>query len=297
MKPIIIVAPYYTHSSNGIRALHDMCHQINQMGGTAKLLFLNCDRIVGGDVKPTDAYGMGIPTVNPAWNTPVLQNNERHLIDNGIVIYPETMTGNPLNAPRVARWVGNKEGVLRQGAGMGASATDFIIAHSKVLRKNPDYVLYYSHVNPCFNDDDAVPEKRVMNATYIGKGYLYGDVAILKNTIWIERLYPSTQEQLAFLLKHVACFYTYDSWTQTNVDAILCGCVPFFLRYPPFTQEEVDGSELGVIPRLDRMNPSFDLLKFTDQRAALKARIAELQASWNDRIKGLLDKLESHWGD
>ena len=249
MKPIIIVAPYYTHSSNGIRALHDMCHQINQMGGTAKLLFLNCDRIVGGDVKPTDAYGMGIPTVNPAWNTPVLQNNERHLIDNGIVIYPETMTGNPLNAPRVARWVGNKEGVLRQGAGMGASATDFIIAHSKVLRKNPDYVLYYSHVNPCFNDDDAVPEKRVMNATYIGKGYLYGDVAILKNTIWIERLYPSTQEQLAFL------------------------------------------------PRLDRMNPSFDLLKFTDQRAALKARIAELQASWNDRIKGLLDKLESHWGD
>jgi len=287
MRPIVIVAPDYTHSSNGIRALHDLCHQINMMGGTARMLLLTEDAIKSCEP----------PQQNPDWNTPTLEESERHFLEDGIVIYPEVVKGNPLNAKRVARWIGNKDGVLREGEGMDAGPNDFLIAHSRVLCKNPNYVLFYSYVNPCFNDDESDPEKRVLNATYIGKGYLYGQVGILKKTLWIDRKWPCTQEQLAFLLKYVACFYTWDCWSQTNVDAVLCGCVPFFLNYNPFTSEEIDSAELGRIPRLDADNKVFDLDVYTQQRADLIKRIAELQASWDSRIKGMLDKLQAHFGE
>ena len=104
MKPIIICAPDYTHTSNGIRALHDLCHHINMLGGTARLLLV-CEHAI----KSCEPAQM-----NPDWCTLGLQESERHFIEDGIVIYPETVHGNPLHAKRVVRWMGNKEGVLRK---------------------------------------------------------------------------------------------------------------------------------------------------------------------------------------
>lgn len=285
MRPIIIVTPDYTHSSNGIAALHHICHTINSLGGDSRLLMLTDKAIVGGLDHQT----------NPAWNTPNLQECDKGLVQEGIVIYPEMVKGNPLNAPRVVRWLGHKEGALWDNS-MDAQPDDYIMAHSKVLRPNADYVLFYPFMNSCFNSDGAPPEKRVLNATYIGKGYLFGDVGIIKNTLWIERKWPSTQEQLAFILRHVACFYTWDSWSATNVNAIMCGAVPFFLNYKPFTQEDVDGTELGIIPRLDKINSKFDLVKFTEQREALIERMITLQASWLPRVKELMDRLNQRYG-
>lgn len=236
--------------------------------------------------------------MNMEWNTPGLQDHESHFINDGIVIYPEVVIGNPLKAKRVARFMGNKDGVLRQGNSMACGPNDFVIAHSRVLHPNPDFVLYYSYVNPCFNIDGADPQKRVMNATYIGKGYLYKDpVGIIKETLWIDRKWPCTQEQLAFLLKHVGCFYTWDCWSQTNVDAVLCGAVPFFLQYDPFTSAEIDSAELGRIPRLDADNITFDLNVFVEQRADLIKRIADLQATWKFRVQDFHEKLQSYFAD
>lgn len=286
MKPIVICTPDYTHSSNGIRALHDLCHHINMMGGTARLLLVCEDAI-----KSCEPAQM-----NPDWCTPGLQDSEAHFLQDGIVIYPETISGNPLQARNVARWMGNKDGVLRDKRGMEAAPGDFIIAHSRVIRPDADFVLFYSYVNPCFNDIDAVPEKRSMNATYIGKGYLYKDpIYIIKNTLWIDRKWPSTQEQLAFLLKHIACFYTWDCWSATNVDAVLCGAVPFFLQYDPFTSAEIDSAEIGRIPRLDNDNRTFDLETFKRERFALIARIGTLQATWQTRVKDFHDKLQARF--
>jgi hypothetical protein len=286
MRPVVIVTPDYTHTSNGIRALHDLCHHINMMGGTARLLLACEDAIKSCEPAQT----------NPDWNTPGLQDDEAHFLQDGIVIYPETIHGNPLQATRVVRWMGNKDGALREKRGMGAAPTDFIVAHSKVIRPDADFVLYYSYVNPCFNDIDASPEKRVMNATYIGKGYLYKNpIGIIKNTLWIERKWTSTQEQLAFLLKHIACVYTWDCWSQTNVDAILCGAVPFFLQYDPFTSDEIDSAELGRIPRLDGDHRSFDLEQFKRERFALMARIGTLQATWPVRVREFYDKMQARF--
>ena len=288
MRPIIIITPDYTPQSNGIKALHHICHLINNFGGVARVLFLTNDKIVGsGD---HDAA-----MLNPDWNTPILQEHERHFIEDGIVLYPEVVNGNPMNAKRVARWVGNKEGVLRDGIGMSAEPSDFIVAHSRVLCAKPDHVLFYTDIPDIFNDDDSPPEKRILNATYIGKGYLYGDVGIIKNTLWIERKYPSTKPQLAFLLRHVACMYTWDSWSETNVDAILCGAVPYFLRYTPFTPEEVDASEIGVIPRLDDNNRTFNLSRFRAQRRDMIKRLNGLKSSWPVRVKEFYDKLQGRF--
>lgn len=288
MRPFIIVAPDYTHTSNGIRALHDLTHTINTHGRTARMLILTNDKIIGNGSKDQ--------LTNPEWNTPLLDESERELLNDGIVLYPEVVKGNPLNAKRVVRWLGNKEGVLRDGEGMQADRNDFILAHSKVIRPDADHVLFYAYQNPCFNGFGVVTEERVLNATYIGKGYMYGPVGPVKDrrglTLEIGRRWPPSQEQLAVLLKHVACMYTYDCWSATNIDAIMCGAVPFFLRYDPFSSEEIDSAELGRIPRLDADNREFNLEKFQRERLALITRITTLHASWDDRVRQLLAKLD-----
>lgn len=291
MRPVVIVAPNYSHQSNGVRGLHYLGHTINALGHIARLLILARDKIVGA--------GAADQLLNPDWDTPLLKEEERGLLDEAIIIYPEVVYGNPLDAKRVARWLGNKEGVLRSGQGMNAGRYDFLFAHSKVIRKDAHHILYYAYQNPCFNDIGADPDKRILNATYIGKGYMYGKVGPITDkaglTLEIDREWPRTQEQLAILLKHIACFYTWDCWSATNVDAIMCGAVPFFLNYSPFSSEEIDSSEIGRIPRLDADNREFNLEKFQVERIQLKARLTTLHASWDDRVRHFLAKMERHF--
>lgn len=291
MRPIVIVAPDYSHTSNGVRALHNLAHTINALGFTARVLILGKDSIFGkGSVEQF---------TNPEWNTPLLDDSEKDFIDEGIVLYPEVVKGNPLCAKHVARWLGNKEGVLRNGEGMDASRDDFLIAHSKVIKGDAHCVLFYAYTNPCFNDLGADPEKRVLNATYIGKGYLYGKVGPITDasglTLEIGRKWPPTQEQLALLLKRVACFYTWDCWSATNVDAVMCGAVPFFLNYVPFSSEEIDASEGGRLPRLDADHREFNLEKFKIERIQMISRLTTIHASWDDRVRLMLAKMEKHF--
>lgn len=232
---------------------------------------------------------------NKEWNTPPLQDSERHLLDTAYVMYPEVMIGNPFGAKKVIRYFGNREGYCN-GKLIGINPNDFLLAHSRATRADAHYVLFNAEINPVFNSVGSAPSKdRTMDATYVGKGYLYGKVGLVDNTIYVGRDWPTTQGQLAIFFRHTRFFYTWDSWTQTNVEAVLCGCVPFFLRYEPWTEADIDGSELGRIPRLDHNNRTVNEPEFQAQRKALEDRIAYLGASWDERVKTFTAKVEQHF--
>jgi hypothetical protein len=173
---------------------------------------------------------------------------------------------------------------------------DFLLGHSTATRKDAHGILFNSEINPVFDANGAMPTpQRTMDVTYIGKGYLYGQVGYVANTVFIGREWPVTQDQLAVLLRNVRCFYTWDSWTSTNVEAILCGAIPFFLRYEPWTEQDLDESELGYIPRLDTQHTNFDAEKFESDRKALRQRIDGLAASWDNRVREFTEKVERHF--
>src|SRR5206468_9783222 len=96
----------YTHRSGGIRALHRLCHLLNEAGYSARLLPNRLD----------------LPfATNPAWNTPLHSGS----IGDGIVIYPEVVSGNPLLARRVVRWALNFPGKLGGDASYAESEMVF----------------------------------------------------------------------------------------------------------------------------------------------------------------------------
>ena len=110
----------------------------------------------------------------------------------------------------------------------------------------------------------------------------------------IERSWPKGQDQLAILLRGVRNFYTWDSWTATNVEAVLCGAIPVFMRYEPWTEIELDGSELGIIPRMDELS-IFDINKYEQDRMSLISKIKELNDNWCDRVKVFIEMVTSYF--
>lgn len=284
-KPIIIVTPPYLENSNGIKSLHKICHTINQVGGDARLVFLYNGIKCGG-----------VEQTNPKLNTPCLSEDDRNMMQTEIVVYPEIISGNPACASKIVRYLGNKDGLLT-GNKMNAKPSNFLLSHSKVIEPKAHCVLFNAEFNPVFNDIGTEDAKhRHLDATYIGKGSMHGNCYVMTQTLLIERLWPRGHEQLAYLLKNTRYFYTWDSWTATNIESILCGSMPIFMRYDPWTEEELDGSELGKIPRLGVHHSQSDLNKFNDERMKLIGRIAELNATWNERVRGFVDQVQVHWG-
>jgi hypothetical protein len=307
MRDFIIVTPRYASNSNGIKTLHKICHTINILGGSSKLAFIDsndpksetvslCDNGVlryCGDTPDYDT--LHVPLTNPEWNTPLLDELDRPLIADSYVLYPEVMTGNPLNGKRVIRYFGNREGFCN-GKMIGIGDNDFLLAHSITVRKNAHCILFNSEINPAFHDRGALPPlQRPVDATYVGKGHMYGDVEVIKNTVHIGRSVPEGQDNLAKFLRNTRIFYTWDSWSCINVEAVLCGAIPFFLRYDPWTEEDLDGSEIGHIPRLDKNNSTYDAVKFEEERRQMRVKIDTLAASWERRVREVMNMVEQHF--
>lgn len=84
-RPYLIYTPSYTDKSSGVRTLHLLCHALNEFGCNAKLLACQ------------EPY-----YTNPNLNTPVMLENS---YEDPIVIYPDIVRGNPMNAKRVVRYL------------------------------------------------------------------------------------------------------------------------------------------------------------------------------------------------
>jgi hypothetical protein len=122
--PIYVYAPAYLAHSAGIRALHYLCHSLNQSGYLSWLVIYDWD---SGRKQ----------LLNPDLNAPILTSEIRDLhFSNGlapIIIYPETIKGNPLGAQVVVRWVLNYPGIL--GGPKTFSDSEHVVSYSNEIAK------------------------------------------------------------------------------------------------------------------------------------------------------------------
>ena len=97
LQKYLIYTPSYNPQSGGIIVLHKLCHMLNNLGAHA---FLFHDKIDNVNYFNT----------NPEYLTPIADLSI--LNQDPIVIYPEIVIGNPLNAKHVVRWLLNRPGVI-----------------------------------------------------------------------------------------------------------------------------------------------------------------------------------------
>ncbi len=235
-----IVSPPYTAKSAGIGVLHLLIHKLREYG--------------------FDAYFIPqcIPAnVNPVYNTPLFSDvcaDIAEIARDWVVLYPEGVYGNPMNARRVVRYLLNKERAFG-GAGMGALGSDFLITYSRLFHPTAP-VLFYPVIEGelLVRSGRVSPDSpRTVDAFYVGKGSAYGVCPPIPNATAITRGWPETKAKYYDLLETVHTLHSYDWVTSTVLDAILLGCKVRLIGSPGPTGEgdpfREDGELFGLWER------------------------------------------------
>jgi hypothetical protein len=226
--PYFIYAPRWISSSAGIRALHYLCHSLNQLGQKAYLVM-------------TEVAHHGEPRISPILNTPILsqETSEAYFRAgiNPVVIYAETIPGNPLGATCVVRYLLNYAGAL--GGEEEFPENELIIAFSKKISE------HYSQLNKTENPQTLfLPpidprnftknlEKKPYQVVYAGKYRNFvgkpPKVGTLP-TVEIFRDGPRMQsrEQVLEILRNATIVYSFEN-SSIVTEAILSGTPATFV--------------------------------------------------------------------
>lgn len=239
--------------------LHFLCSQLNALGHEATVYIYTTDQVTN-------------------FGNPIGHNSD------AIVIYPEVITNNPLNAKKVVRYLLNKEAAI-DGKPIEWNANDFPMAYSK-LYKDCDTLFYP------IADTDTVNrnESRKYNSYYVGKGSKY---AICPPLPGCQEITTSTlREQFIDILNKSKILFTYDTLTSTNLDAALCGAIPYFLLKPP---ENLKDAELGKY-WLESLDPQ-EVAQIKENIETIKPRILQMRKEFPQKLTEMCNKIEAHFKD
>lgn len=243
-NPFYIVSPDYTRQSAGIKALHLLCHALNRTGHSAFIVRQNFFEVT--PFKKTE--------VHPDLLTPPLTRAAYdHHLEQGlvpIVVYPEVISGNPLNAAVVVRYVLNFPGLL--GGDKVYAPEEFVIAYSKKLADaagvGADRVLFIpaSDTNIFYRGPEGSPRSGTcFYADKYRKVHNGQLLPVTEGSTEITRgIGSQTPTEVAELLRRSELFYTYEN-SAIAIEAILCGCPTVFLPNAHLT-EIIASEELGT---------------------------------------------------
>jgi O-antigen biosynthesis protein len=182
----VITAPPYTHKSAGIKVLYELQKWLIRYGKDAMILNFK---------SPYRAE------------------------DDDIVVYPEIVSGNPLRAKRVVRYILNHPGLL--GGDKEYDRNEILIAYDSALAQYSNGVIL---TTPCIEDFFSdMGYERTLNCFYVGKGTNTHHPAT-RACIEITSRWPARRRELAELLNRTRTFYTYDQRTALITEATRCGC-------------------------------------------------------------------------
>lgn len=221
--PYYIVAPGYTRMSAGIRVLHLLCHSLRKLG--------------------YEAY-MVSETVNVYFDAPKLTQDaaQSHFQSalTPIVVYPETIWGNPLQAPFVVRYLLNFPGLL--GGPKEFGQEDYLLSYCKGMNPNAEAekVLFCPASDTSIYFPPPPGTKREGSCFYAGKyTHFHGGklLPITEGSYEITRFDDKAQtpQEIADLFRRSEVFYCYEN-SSLSLEAALCGCPVVLLPNPHFTK-------------------------------------------------------------
>jgi hypothetical protein len=236
----VIWAPAFNNESGGAIALHHLCHRLNKAGHRALLW-------------PSYRVRITIPPRPGAllWNlrgwlrgwdrkfaTGPFPNRLARAADlaDAVVIYPEVVSGNPLRAGRVVRWLLHRPGHWTNGASeYGADDLFFFFQdafNDPTINPDPDSRLVLAWHNDVYRDFGG--SARRGTCYLLRKGKDRSLVHDVEGSILIDDL---SHAHKAELFNRCERFYSYDPYTMYSQYAAMCGCVPVVVPQPGVSEE------------------------------------------------------------
>lgn len=206
----IILAPPYTSKSSGVRALYRLCHHLNESGYSAAI---RAER----EERASD------------WNV----HFHRGAVGDSIVIYPEIVSGNPLQAGKVVRWALNDPGLLAGDTTYPDEEMVFVYDPQKLETVSravskplgPKRVLWTGLVDPdVIYPDASVP--KTIDCSFTHKGRALRERFPLPPGLVIEALEDRTPDMAALgdTLRRTRTLYSYDHYSNVLREAAISGC-------------------------------------------------------------------------
>jgi hypothetical protein len=288
MNEFIIVAPAYSARSGGIMVLHELCTALNLLKYRAGLIL-----ITEGSQKNQDfKFGYSnLPELQDPngiyydFTTGKTETEIHEFINNSCIIYPDIIKGNPLNSQKFATYV--------LGKPLYPIESDFIISFSKIYIEQSDFILFKPFISEWMHARETMHwSERKLCLTYIGKGYQYAQCELIPGSVLIERDWPKDKRQLAELLRNCKYFFSWDSISATNTDAILCGAVPVLMQDKQIPRGEIDLTELGPLPHVNYFQ-GMEHIKHPNQdqidaeMTAHQNAASEYLSTWLNRVSAL----------
>jgi len=229
MKPFIIYTYDYSPGVGGIKVMHKLCDLLNNNGFESYLMPINIR---------DDFY------ICSDYNTPIISQNILDNIEDTIVVYPEGIHGNPLNAKNVVRWI---LGPPLQKDFETYSKSDLIYWYMDYYyidflgqKENKLFItefhddiftnINYKRQGSCYTIRKATPKILVHpeNSYFISFDSA-GDLINLAN------LFNKTEK-----------FYCYDNYTFLYTQAAMCGCISIVIPDRIKTKKQwLEGSKLN----------------------------------------------------
>jgi hypothetical protein len=211
----VIAAPDYTDRHAGVVALHRLCDRLNATGFRAYI----------------EPLGEAVGITRDDWMTPLWWRKD---FQDTIVVYPEIVTGNPLGAPNVVRWILNRPSWFT-GSPMDPHEDDLIISFSPQI--DPDYpILGLPLIDPTVFFPKDVPGRGSL--LWIGKGVLPAGFDASDVTL-ITGEWPPSREEFAALLRKADVLYSCDWLTAVIGEALMCSTPVVLLGPQDWPADEV----------------------------------------------------------
>jgi len=238
-NPYYIVAPHYIRTSAGIKAMHLLCHALNGMGQRAYMV-----------IWPFIHY---LSPTHPDLLTPLLTEDAINVdLQRGltpITVYPETIAGNPLNAPFVVRYVMNFPGLL--GGEKQFEPGELCFGYSALLAEAvgaPENVLFIPASDPeLFKPEPRAARRGTCFFAGKYKNFHGGELSrITADSMEITRDQPDSQSplEIAELFRRSELFYCYEN-SALAIEALLCECPVVFLPNP-YLKDIIASKEFGL---------------------------------------------------
>jgi hypothetical protein len=166
-----------------------------------------------------------------------------------IAVYPETVVGNPLEAPAVARWVLNVPGYLGGERKYADSEAVFCYANGYLpyLDNRLAGMLHLPTIDESiFFNDGRTYESRSLECFYVGKGRFREGVVDRKRAFEITRSSPAKRE-LGKIFRASRVLYCFDSTTVLAYEAALCGCPVVIVSDGVQSRKDYEMGEIGLV--------------------------------------------------
>jgi hypothetical protein len=220
MKPIVIYTYDFDMGIGGIKVMHKLCHQLNELGYESYLMPIHI----------RDSFLIHYD------NTPLVTHDILKNIKDCIVIYPEGIEHNPLGSKHVVRWM---LGPAVQNICNTYGKNDLILWFNKSYcvdylgqQDNILTIVEFHHDvfqnkkldrnGSCYTIRKATPKKTQHPADAIFIPY-----EAAGNLLKLSELFNTTKR-----------FYCYDTYTFLSIQAALCGCISIVIPDNNITKEQ-----------------------------------------------------------